>query len=149
MPHLLRAETRIYSHEKNSRPENQDVAQHRHVSASWIISARPAKRAAVAQVATGISFFVSFFVSSRPESAEWRDPGFRPRALASPLRRSRRIIFDASAENPFEIPSCSFFVSLQPKSPSSCHPERSPRSRRRPRLPAAPPGHLHFRKEPP
>ena len=33
------------------------------------------------------------FVSSRPESAEWRDPGFRPRAPALPLRKSRRVRF--------------------------------------------------------
>jgi hypothetical protein len=31
--------------------------------------------------------FESFFVSSRPESSEWRDPGFRPRAPALPLKR--------------------------------------------------------------
>ena len=33
------------------------------------------------------------FVSSRPESAEWRDPGFRPRAPALQLRKSRRVRF--------------------------------------------------------
>src|SRR5689334_18013187 len=102
MPHLLRAETRIYPHEKNTRLGNQDVTQHRHESASWILSARPAKLAAAAQVAPAISFFVSFFVSSRPESAEWRDPGFRPRIQKPPFQRKT----DAT----FLIPIPSFFM---------------------------------------
>ena len=37
----------------------------------------------------------SVFVSSRPESAEWRDPGFRPRALA-PTATQRANASDSS-----------------------------------------------------
>src|SRR6266851_8077414 len=99
-----------------------------------------------------------FFVSSRPESAERRDPGFRPRPLPPSFGGSRRarflvsvfalrVILERSEESrilasPYQeeaAPPAWARVQIpnSATSASLCHPERSEGSRRTFRRPAS------------